>query len=254
MGFFNAMKGANNAWGSIICAEGIGTIGPENLVKNTSHTLMITLGLNTFTISKQDIASVKIIDSTSEWIKYLISLKNGKTYVAIFMMTAPTNNKSNSLSASNTGKKINMAVQNFEWWMYDFLYPKETIKNTPSTSNPSSSDPVKQKKSSALDDLYKDEEKPKKSSALDDLYKDEEKPKESAIDTAIDKETSAFNDVKEKATPKTTLNEEEKVSIYAFAVMMFEQHSYEVAYNSFIKIKGYADTDEYLAKLKTILE
>lgn len=41
MGFFSAMKGANNVWGTVISADGIGTIGPANLVNNTEHKLML---------------------------------------------------------------------------------------------------------------------------------------------------------------------------------------------------------------------
>ena len=96
--------------------------------------------------------------------------------------------------------------------------------------------------------------KPKTSSVLEGLYKDEEKPKKTAIDTAIDTATTIVNSAKEKITGNSTLSAEEKDSNYSFAVMMFEQHSYEVAYNSFIKIKGYKDTDEYLKKLKELLE
>ena len=123
MGFLSAMKGANNVWGTIICSDGVGTIGPENFLNNTKQTLMVTLGFKTFIIEKNDIKSVKIIDTSAEWIKYLLTLKNGKTYVAILMMLAPSQTKKKSLTASDNGKKINMAVQNFEWWMYDFLYP-----------------------------------------------------------------------------------------------------------------------------------
>ncbi len=122
MGFLRAMKGANNVWGTIICADGVGTIGPENLIKNTNHKLMITIGFKTFTFSKSDVKTVQIIASTSEWIKYLILLKNGKSYVALFMMTAPSQNKRKSLSGSDNGKKFNLAVQNFEWWMFDLVY------------------------------------------------------------------------------------------------------------------------------------
>ncbi|MBO5928052.1 MAG: hypothetical protein J6Q32_04285 [Clostridia bacterium] len=134
MGFLSAMKGANNVWGTIICADGVGTIGPENFIKNTDHNLMITIGFRTFTFSKNDVQNIKIIASTSEWVKYLILLKNGKSYVAIFMMTAPAQTKKKSLTASDNGKKINMAVQNFEWWMFDLIYTNQSIINTESVS------------------------------------------------------------------------------------------------------------------------
>ena len=118
MGFFKAMKGANNMWGTIVCADGIGTIGPENFLKNTEHKLMITIGIKTFTFSKKDVQNITIISSTSEWVKYLISLKNGKSYVATFMAIT---------SSNNSGKKINIAIQNFEWWMFDLIYLNNNI-------------------------------------------------------------------------------------------------------------------------------
>ena len=134
MGLMQAMKGANNAWGTIICSDGVGTIGPENFLKNTDHKLMITIGTNTFVFSKNDVQSIKIITSTSEWIKYLITLKNGKKYLAIFMAVAVSENAGNAkLSASQTGKKINTAIKNFEWWMFDLIYSNQNVASMGNT-------------------------------------------------------------------------------------------------------------------------
>ena len=148
MGFLQAMKGANNAWGTIICSEGVGTIGPENFIKNTEHKLMITIGTKTIVFSKFDVEYIKIIVSTSEWIKYLIELKNGKKYIAIFMALTASSNAGKSLSASSTGKKINIAIQNFEWWMFDLIYSNQNIVNTGNALY--SSNPVYQNNSSTI--------------------------------------------------------------------------------------------------------
>lgn len=133
MGFMQAMKGANNAWGTIICSEGVGTIGPENIIRNTEHKLMITIGTKTYVFSKYDVQYIKIITSTSEWIKYLIALKNGKKYIAVFMAIAPSNNAGKGITASNTGNKINVAIQNFEWWMFDLIYSSQNLASMGNT-------------------------------------------------------------------------------------------------------------------------
>ena len=56
MGFMQAMKGANNAWGTVVCSEGIGTIGPENMINNKAQRLMVTIGMNTFVFDKYEAA------------------------------------------------------------------------------------------------------------------------------------------------------------------------------------------------------
>ena len=122
MGFFSAMKGANNVWGTVISADGIGTIGPANLVNNTEHKLMVTIGFKTTSFTIQDVQSITLIAATSEWIKYFIVLKNGKRFTVIFMMITAAKSSKTPISASYTGKEINVAVRNFEWWMFDLIY------------------------------------------------------------------------------------------------------------------------------------
>lgn len=127
MGFWSAMKGANNVWGDVVFNDNIGTIGPENLLDNRQHKLKVTLGFTTFTFSKNDVKSIRIIASTSEWIKYFIELKNGKRFVAIFMVLVAAKQKRKSLSASDNGKRINFAIRNFEWWLFDLIYSEENL-------------------------------------------------------------------------------------------------------------------------------
>ena len=72
MGFMKAMKSANNSWAMVSCESGIGYLGPENLLDNRAHRLLISIGTNTFTFGKSDIKSVDLICATSEWVKYAI--------------------------------------------------------------------------------------------------------------------------------------------------------------------------------------
>ena len=74
MGVMDAMKAANNYWAMVACDSGIGYLGPENLVDNRAHRLVITIGTNTVTFGKNDVKSIDVIYATSEWIKYAIIL------------------------------------------------------------------------------------------------------------------------------------------------------------------------------------
>ncbi|MBQ2676205.1 MAG: hypothetical protein IJF54_02230 [Clostridia bacterium] len=116
MGFLDAMKGANNSWGVVTAdfIEGQGYIGPEKMVNNASHTLMLSgTGLKESVLfTKDDVSEIKVLFATSEWIKFRISLKNGKTFVATFL----------TLEVANNGKKVANGLLNFEWWLADIIY------------------------------------------------------------------------------------------------------------------------------------
>ena len=71
-GFMKAFVGANNEWGKSTCVDGVGGIGPENLVDNRNHMLMVTIGTQTTVFGTADVASITLIAATSERIKYLI--------------------------------------------------------------------------------------------------------------------------------------------------------------------------------------
>lgn len=130
MGFLSAMKGANNVWGTVVSTDGVGTIGPANLVNNTEHKLMVTIGFKTISFTKQDVQSITLISATSEWIKYYVILKDGKRFSVTFMMLTTAKSSRTPISASYTGKEINVAVKNFEWWMFDLIYsPKDSSLN-----------------------------------------------------------------------------------------------------------------------------
>lgn len=124
MGFWKAMKGVNNAWGHVVSSEGVGTIGPENFINNTAHRLLITVGFKTVTFDKKDVRSLQTIAATSEWIRYLLVLKNGKKYTLTFI----------AFVVNKKGKTINPHLMNFEWWMFDLLYSEQALLRTASTS------------------------------------------------------------------------------------------------------------------------
>jgi hypothetical protein len=47
--------------------------------------------------------------------------------------------------------------------------------------------------------------------------------------------------------------DKDKEQLYIYGVQMFERRSYQVAYNIFLKIPDYKNTQEYLEKLKTLV-
>ena len=73
---------------------------------------------------------------------------------------------------------------------------------------------------------------------------------------------SANQDKKTPATPKVAvsptqsakpvppLSEQDKEATYFYAIQMYKQGRYDIAYNAFLKIPGYKDADEYIAKLQ----
>ncbi len=109
MGFFQAMKGANNSWGKAVGRFGTGYIGPKNLRDNSAHELMISAtDLKDAVIFRAtDIASLKLVAATSQWVKWKLSLKNG--FEALFTSMVPPN--------SAKGPELTMSYQNFEYWM-----------------------------------------------------------------------------------------------------------------------------------------
>ncbi len=111
MGFLNALKGANNAWGKAITKDGIGTFGPKNLVDNRSHELMIVIFNTEKIFTPADVASVKCLASASEWIKYSLTLKDGFN-ATLILYTRQSGQK---------GVDIANGWLNFEWWLYDAL-------------------------------------------------------------------------------------------------------------------------------------
>ncbi|MBQ7044859.1 MAG: hypothetical protein IJN65_00015 [Clostridia bacterium] len=116
MGFLDAMKGANNGWGMVTAdfIDGIGYIGPEKMVDNRNHNLMVSgTGLKEpIVFSKNDVSEIKVLFATSEWIKFNISLKNGKSFVATFL----------AMEVAGNVKKVSTGLLNFEWWLADIIY------------------------------------------------------------------------------------------------------------------------------------
>ncbi len=113
MGFMDAFKGANNSWATVTCEEGVGYLGPEKMVDNRNHTLMISgTGIETAKFDKSGVERIEVLFATSEWIKYKILLKNGKIYIATFLV----------LETGKRGKQISMGLQNFEWWLSGVIY------------------------------------------------------------------------------------------------------------------------------------
>ena len=154
MGFLSGMKAANNAWGQVTgnFINGVGTIGPENMVDNRSHRLLISVGFsNPIVFTAKDLSSVDLICATSEWVKYKINFLDGRVAIATFMALSlePNGPKKKGLGLGSggvsTGKKFSMGLLNFEWWLADVIYKntkfncntdQENVVNIESGSKP----------------------------------------------------------------------------------------------------------------------
>lgn len=112
MGLLNAIKGANNSWGTAVIKDAIGSFGPKNLVNNTSHELSIIVSGKSTVFAATEVEKIKLVASTSDWGKYSIKLVNG--FEAIVTVMAKT--------VGNKGVKMSMELANFEWWLFNKLY------------------------------------------------------------------------------------------------------------------------------------
>ena len=115
MGFLDAMKGANNNWGMATAdfLDGIAYIGPEKMVDNRNHKLVLSgSGIETFTFGKEDVTRVELIAATSDWVKYRIVLNDGKEIIATLR----------AMMQGQKGSDIAMSLMNFEWWLSGVLY------------------------------------------------------------------------------------------------------------------------------------
>ena len=116
MGILDSVKGSANAWGVVTAdfLEGFANIGPAKLIDNRDHTLMITNAnlKEPILFTKEDVQEVKTLFATSEWIKYRITLKDGKCFIATFMTLRTTKN----------GRDVSLGLLNFEWWLAGLIY------------------------------------------------------------------------------------------------------------------------------------
>lgn len=223
MGFMKAMKAANNYWAMVSCDSGVGYLGPENLVDNRAHKLVITIGTNTITFGKTNVKSIDLICATSEWVKYAITLKNDKRYIATFMalsLSENTGKNSGFLKSgtTGTGKKVSIGLLNFECWMSDIIYREKTIQVP--TANLIT---------------------PLGESAT--VKKDET---ESVVKNVKDSNESSAEDKAQKESSDSS----NKEKTYLFALQMIKTRSYDIAYNAFLKIKGYKNVDELIKEIE----
>ena len=243
MGVMDAMKAANNYWAMVACDSGIGYLGPENLVDNRAHRLVITIGTNTVVFGKTDVKSIDVICATSEWIKYAIILKNGKRYIATFMALSLSSNAGKNSGfmpngTVNTGKKVSMGLLNFEWWMSDIIY-KEKVEEKPVTK--------------AVDkDIKTPKNQDKKEVVVssNDEASIKKVAEKTVVETAIENfEIQENKDIQNENQKERAASSNEEQT-YIFALQMIKVRSYEIAYNALSKIKGYKNTDELIKEIE----
>ena len=266
-GFMKAFVGANNEWGKITCVDGIGGIGPENLVDNRNHMLMVTIGMETTVFGTADVASITLIAATSEWIKYLIKTKKGKEYVATFPV----------FTTGQNGKQFHSGLLNFEWWMAKHLYknapvaampsapvtpapsapvtpaptapiapapiaPVAPVPSVPVQSAPAETKPSKPIKAAPLPTVPVEADVPAAAMPKYPAPPRLKKP-------PIAEETTASTGTAEENVEDGGLSQEEKSRLYGFALQMIGNRSYAAARNVLLKIRGYKNVDELLAQL-----
>lgn len=219
MGFMKAMKAANNAWAMVSCEEGCGYLGPENLIDNRGHRLVIAIGVKVFTFVKSDVKSIDLICATSEWIKYAILLKNGKRYIATFMAT----------TLSNKGKQISNALLNFEWWMAGIIYKEKSVQTYAPTVSPVTSTRAS---------VSVEAESVKTTAKVRGTSSTAQTPPQSAI--PAEKGGSEVQGMTSADAENT----------YLFALQMINTRSYNIAYNALLKIKGYKNSEELLKQIE----
>lgn len=116
MGFLSAMKGANNGWGYATgaCIDGVGYIGPENMVDNRGHKVAVSGSSmkENIVFGKEDVSRIDMLAATANWVKYKILLKDGKEIIATL----------NAMEGGPQGTKLSMSLMNFEWWFSGVIY------------------------------------------------------------------------------------------------------------------------------------
>ena len=251
MGLMKAMKAANNYWAVISCDGGIGYLGPENLIDNRAHKLVISIGTSVITFGKADVQSIDMICATSEWIKYSIILKTGKRYIATFMVLSLSDKTGRSTSLSgtvNTGKKVSMGLLNFEWWMADLLYKEKPVQTAISpVATVTSTEPLTQApsttQSATPSTAQSAAKKAESKTAAPAKTAKAAQSKKAVEESQVSREKSALESKEEK-------NSEDKEKMYLFGLQMINQRSYDVAYNILSQIKGYKDVDELLQQIE----
>lgn len=146
MGFMSAMKGANNAWARVTANffDGVGYLGPKNLVDNRAHELMISASSlkDAFVFTKNDVLAIDMICATSEWIKFKLLLKGGKLVIATFMALQP----------SQRGQEPSLNLLSFESWMMGIIYQDKVTLPDSQNQNEQSTESVVEYDDSEPDD------------------------------------------------------------------------------------------------------
>ena len=237
MGLLKAIKGANNAWAKVSCKEGIGYLGPENFIDNRAHRLAITIGTNVTVFERKDVESITILCSSSLWIKYRILLKSGKEYIATFMALN---------SSQKEGQTVSSQLLNFEWWMSGVIYKSETPINK--ISQPI--EPTETIKPSVKEEGKSVVEKTQPTKEIKNNV-----PVKAQKSIIVEKKAIGVEEAKkanlEGSTEEVAMrnfNEER----YRFAVQQFEEKNYDVAYDTFLKIRGYENSVGYIEKIEKI--
>ena len=146
----------------------------------------------------------------------------------------------------DTGKKVSMGLLNFEWWMSDFIYKEKTTQTIATTTVPTTVKPI------ATTSI---------SSPVSATTPAPASVKPTPAPTSPTTTTKTMQK-EEKTTPQTTnstlrndntgasITDAEKEQQYCFAVQMLSMHSYNIAYNALLKVKGYKNADELLEQIK----
>lgn len=231
----------NTSWAMVTCQDGIGYLGPEHLVDNRATKMMIIIDSNITVFDKTDVKSVSLLCATSEWIKYEIVLKNRKRYIATFLTHALIK-KPGATPAAVWGNLLSGAIL-FEYWLADIIYKNNTAATTQIAAAPTQVQPqdsVEQPKITVQKVAAPLQAKSKTTVTASKPIPTpaQETPTEKTATTAI----------KEDSTKPLDLFEKEK--LYGYALQMYGNRSYSIAYNVLLRIKGYKDSNKLLLELE----
>ena len=208
---------------SVSCSYGIGHLNDIRVYYGEEKELQIKIYLGKdevkiVPLTKENIESVDVICATSEWIKYAICLKDGERYFVTF----------GAIDRDSRGDfKIPGNLLCFERLMADFIYrEKVAIGGFVGDSKSSSAPPATRNK--------------KKTPVVEKEDKPAQKQEEPVQETK--------GEFEQKETAGEIKGEFEQE--YLFALDMINRRSYNVAYNTLSKLKGYKNADELLKEIE----
>ena len=169
-------------WAQVVSADGCGY-----LQASTNNVLTMQVKEYCIEFSKEDVESLSVLFTTSQWVKYKLVLKDASEYLLTF--------------------STNKNLAEFESWSWGLLYGINA--DAPASTH--------------------------------------KKELATPVSTCDNGQTPTYPNENQTPLQSDMINKEQD---YIFALDMINRRSYNVAYNTLSKIKGYKDADELLRQLE----